>query len=356
MTSRFSVLRIQKGVGSLHLNRYRLYFQSTAELQDLVRVLIEDFADYFDGDTPNTGDNLATVSRKGSWQSKPVLQFTMDARALAGFIDIPDLHDDWVAQAWKDPQIGWAAETLKREFDDGSDDIAKLVEFIAFVGQQTGIVMGLEYARYVNRHHFLAGRRSWIVKAVTADDAMKYGATRSSHIYDAGQTYYIETAAIERYSLIVYLLLSLDPIGFFVNPLRKSIDKIWTTMVRNFAKHIQARVISWPSSLHPNSLCTPWRAFGAIEPVYRAHGEFVPAATLSGLGWPNSVLTSHPALAEQMQHGPMEDEILVEVARSIYSGTFGRLEVEVETLRQNLECISKSPDYEYLLPQLHSAD
>jgi hypothetical protein len=123
----------------------------------------------------------------------------MDARAVYDRIDLPDVHSDWVGVIWTDPARGFAVQTLRRDFMESAD-----FEVAGYAAVTTGVLLpsvplagpvGAYTAVQTNQHHFLAGRRSWVLGKASEFDS------NPPELKDANSLMVLETAAIERFSL-----------------------------------------------------------------------------------------------------------------------------------------------------------
>lgn len=81
----------------------------------------------------------------------------------------------------------------------------------------------------MNQRHFLAGRRSWVVRR--ADDPLEGGFIT---VKNEDGLFFLETAAFERYSHFVFL--TRVPGAVFVQGMTQAIIDIWTTLLRNFVE------------------------------------------------------------------------------------------------------------------------
>jgi hypothetical protein len=161
----FTALPVADGVGDYHFNRFRIAFKaspttSAAALEALVSDLLNNFPTYLTS-------GYAKMEFGGRHhEGKPTLHFHGYAKVLG--LDLAKPHDDWVVIQWKDPKIGFTAQTLKREFFVAGDDVGTgagvgyllLGPLLPAVGI-IAAVAGTGAAVHYNRMHFLAGRRSW---------------------------------------------------------------------------------------------------------------------------------------------------------------------------------------------------
>lgn len=220
----FTALTIDTGVGNIHLNRFRIAFRPPAGVpariraQTLASDLIDHFPTYFKSE-------FATVQFSNRChQGKPTLKFHGYAK-VAG-IDLAEPHNDWVVRHWTDRNIGFTAQTLKREFFDASEDgtagggAGAAILLVPVVGPLVGLAGAVTAggaAVHVNRLHFLAGRRSWrIGEGKAFDPDLK------------DDVIILETAAVERFSSRVYSTAD-SVIG-----LQNKVPDIWIAFLNNF--------------------------------------------------------------------------------------------------------------------------
>jgi hypothetical protein len=217
----FAALTIDSGVGNIHLNRFRIAFRPPAGVpariraQTLASDLIDNFPAYFKS-------KFATVEfGNRSHQDKPTLKFHGYAK-VAG-IDLAEPHSDWVVRHWVDRNIGFTAQTLKREFFDAGEDgkvggggAGILLAAWPMIGIVAAAAMGGAAAHF-NRLHFLAGRRSWrIGEGTVFDPDLK------------DDVIILETAAVERFSSRAYSTAD-SVIG-----LQDKVPDIWIAFLNNF--------------------------------------------------------------------------------------------------------------------------
>lgn len=252
---------IETGVEEYHVNQFRVYFRpiqngSAATLSSLVGDLIENFPKYFNGEESG---RLATVTHRKNilFKGRPSLRFAGNLKIQSLNIDLPDVHSDWVSNIWQDSNIGFAAQTMRRLFSEEGDDTLKTTVEAALIATMPalllepveintgkGILTGdlIDEIIEINKQHFLAGRRSWIVKRVAMQerpDASSPGAHKSAklstgklHRFVVRPLYYLETAAIERYSLRAFKAMEHDP-GIVID-IRTTISGIWIRLLKNY--------------------------------------------------------------------------------------------------------------------------
>ena len=113
----FTALTLETGVDDYHVNRFRIAFKPPAGISTaaLVHDLIDNFPTYLKSEfaTVEFGDR--------DHEGKRTLHFHGYAKVL-GF-DLAKPHDDWVVREWVDRNVGFTAQTLKREFFVAGDDL-----------------------------------------------------------------------------------------------------------------------------------------------------------------------------------------------------------------------------------------
>jgi len=202
----FTALTIDTGVGDIHLNRFRVAFQPSAGTT--AATLASDFIDNFP--TYLRSEFAIVQFDRHTHEGKPTLHFHGYAKLLG--IDLAAPHTDWVVREWVDRNVGFTAQTLKREFADVREDfpVDPFGGMLALVGPVVGAVV-----THYNRMHFLAGRRSWRIGEGTV-----FGLS--------GDVIVLETVAVERFSAEAY------NVGNWVIGLESKIPDIWITLLNNF--------------------------------------------------------------------------------------------------------------------------
>lgn len=232
--SDFEELTIDKGKGEHRTNRFRIYFKNHLNgCVNLPTDFLNNFKSYFE---PNEATVDFTDRR---FRGKQTLKFVGDVPYA------PDFHDDWVYVVHQDSRKGFAAQTLKRNFTHIGEKVAQGTSVVIPGGILDRVFRGLtaEAAITVNQHHFLAGRRSWVIApACDFDGDIPPNAEREN-------IFALETAAIERFSLQAYQLGApiFDPM----------IDTIWTNLLKNYVKKKGFEVVShraWPKGKFENNV------------------------------------------------------------------------------------------------------
>ena len=218
----FEDLKVYNGVGPYHLNRYRIAFEYSAGLTK--EMLAADFVARFPAylGSPYATTEFSTRTHNGNatlkfWGSMKLLKVEAN----------PGVHHDWVVQAWKNPAVGFTAQTLKRNFLEVGDAAAAFGgslgggAVVPILGGPVGAVVGVEE----NRKHFLAGRRSWRIDNLAAFgvDPQEYNSPPASdHLL------ILETVAVERFSDTVYT------VGDAVVGFEARIPPVWIANLENF--------------------------------------------------------------------------------------------------------------------------
>lgn len=192
------LLAVRDGVGNYHGNHFVAYFHASGVTQQQIDQQMRDFLPRFVHIF--NMDNIASVERSRlTYKQDVVLRFAVNA--MQGLI-----HDDHVYLR-RGKGNSFYASTLKRNW-------RYLFEEASFIGIDPlnwfPSPDDLGYA--INSRHFLAGRRSWT-----------YG-----HVQD--DVYFIETAAIERYSHTVYQILADVPV---VGIPHNTVVDIWNHLLNN---------------------------------------------------------------------------------------------------------------------------
>lgn len=243
-----------EGVGDYHINRHRAYFLPKSPLvnrssnqNELGRKFAEQFCSYFNANNKNAQVRFGT--RK--WDLRRTLQFEGAVRPLGINNWITEwlckgFHSDWVGVLGSNGGRGMSVQTLKRQFAEQGDKKTRLGLVLA--GALSGSLIGIkastapaaaslgiagalaanrvaDLAVEINKMHFLAGRRSWVVQpALNIPDRP---------INLPSQSWCIETAAIERFSNVV--VAKTDDFEI-LGSLQQQVKQIWTTLLLNFLR------------------------------------------------------------------------------------------------------------------------
>ena len=236
----FTELLIGDGVGDIHFNRFRIAFKPPTGISaaTLAADLVNNFPRYLNSAYANVevGDH--------DHEGKPTFHFHGYAYVLG--YDLAKPHDDWVVREWVDRNIGFTAQTLKREFTT-VDDVAvnagmgvltsTIVNSLPFGGIALGLLgpigsaalFGRPAMQY-NRMHFLAGRRSWRI-----GEGSLFGVP--------GGVFVFETVAVERFSSAIY------DTADAVLGLESKIPDVWIALLNNFVNMKVLTVV--PQKLKP---------------------------------------------------------------------------------------------------------
>lgn len=234
--AQFRALNIHSdGVGDYRLNRFRIYFRrellpgKKAPEKNSGGEFARNFPKYF-----NPGNQAeAQFKSELTWNGEASIRFLLKASLMGKrnwIADhmIPDVHADYVGIIQKDDSKGFCAQTLLRKFDEKQDAIIR------------GIFLGLllpdhrdptaadvrraqkqaEAMVEINRHHFLAGRRSWVIQP-----AAYFGPSPMSDAWA------LETAAIERLSDSFFQAVTKTGL---MGSFDESIRAVWTCLLNNF--------------------------------------------------------------------------------------------------------------------------
>ena len=196
-TGDFTVLPVWGGVGDWHFNRYRAVFKRPPNLgkQLLAADFVANFPQYLTSRyakvlrTDRTYATMPTFHFHGT--KMKALPSPVPYNGRLPEVDLAAPHSDWVVKIDDNANLGFTAQTLKREFNDlfkdsAVDDGAGLATLIA--PTLAFIALRFDDPVQVNRMHFLAeGLRSWRL-----DDGKNFEVD--------GDVMVIETTAVERFS------------------------------------------------------------------------------------------------------------------------------------------------------------
>lgn len=257
-----------EGVGPYRINRYRVYFRPLTEQQRLSGFkhnrtpsqIALDLAKQYKANFPSFfNPNSATVYSRGEkYNGRNTLRFILNA-SLFGMenepakVLTPDLHADWVGVEHDHPR-GFTVQTLKRNFTTGLDWAMAGATFGgatatgaavgagytwwtgagALAGAGTGALIGAGAGTIagitgfnLNKHHFLAGRRSWVFG--TKADFGRHGVQNYDEIPNDALVF--ETAACERLSGHLFRVITASRLlGHF----DRAIHKVWCKLMNNF--------------------------------------------------------------------------------------------------------------------------
>lgn len=306
----FKVLPIRlEGSGDYLVDRCRIYFEAPFGRELSVTNLVSELGRLFPqifmgvGNEVNSSGlerNIATVFYRHdkTFNGEPTLQFEIDAQFL-GFLPAPDIHDDWVGFVHQETK-GFAVQTLKRNFIQANDaQFGQIVNsgFIITGSLPVAQVAGL-LAEHINRFHFLAGRRSWIIATDVEARGPRFAA--SHPLSDLEQqllddrnihTYVFETATINRFSSWV---INLAELGFALGDFNGPTANLWTTLLRNFTDFNGFSVVT------PNSESNLRPIFGnTLRGVTFIQESFSSESEMFAQDWVQDLLSLHPGIAQQ---------------------------------------------------------
>ena len=356
MAAEFTTLHlIRDGTGPYHVNRFRIYFTplKSTTLAELANDFMANFVVLFNGGRaapPAPGTLPAPVTppapSPGRFPALPpvvadetrvvhpvylpidwltlnaaqvsshriagetMLRFTGDMRIWWGDINAPDIHDDWVSESWHSDGVGMAMQTQR--FVRPPLEVSDV--YLLSLPPPLGPILRENKRSFqaFNDDHFLAGRRSWVLgeeralhprptgqtsaKAVTA-------ATGATHRYSAEMPiyWYLETAALERYSSSFYRLVEATaPASGVVFPdLKESIKKVWVTLLYNFSKwyHLETAVLGPGPAIWPS----PTEVRRNIRFAMQSYKELDECLAQP---WVKQMLGTHPSLSDQINEMP----------------------------------------------------
>ncbi|MBN9686069.1 MULTISPECIES: hypothetical protein [unclassified Corallococcus] len=301
----FTDLKIARGSGNFHVNQFRIHFSVPGlqgdpqkQLPLLVGEFIKDFPTFFNGLGKNMQENQASVAwSTRQFERTRTLRFLLDVKLAALGINLPDFHSDWVHVLWQDPNKGFAAQTLKRNFPEGAEKILQWMP-------GTLLHALIQY----NAYHFLAGRRSWVFGLLQPGMPGWNGASLQVGKVEGGKftaysgsptpVFYLESSAVERSSLLLYKLMEVDP-GVVID-IRKTIISLWSILLANYvhSKGFRLNVVH-PKAYGSDDGAVLWETQPEWRGVYRRKVEFKSAQELSAKKWVQHLLDLHPALKSQ---------------------------------------------------------
>lgn len=241
---------VRDGCSNYHANHFISYFRCSTVTPLWIYKFFQNFDDVFNM------ENIASLEKTDySFNRKAVVKFAING--IPGWV-----HHDYVALS-RGRNRNFYGTTLKRDWRYGFEDALNVFDPFNFVS-----IDDEGYA--VNSRHFLAGRRSW-----------KFG-----HVQD--DLYFIETAAIERYSHPAYQLS--EDMGMIQ---RQMLVDVWTHLLNNTLTYFAQNAVDAASLLPGYTVVTMSRgdtyyreinsdrlsvikADPAFQAVYQRHPEIVP--------------------------------------------------------------------------------
>lgn len=245
----FTELPVYQGVGDWHFNRFRVAFEPSRALNK--QLLAKDFVNNF---PQYVTSKYAEIRKNRDFGSRPTIHFHgikmmhfvvggdgMPAESVD--IDVAAPHSDWVVKIDDNDNLGFTAQTLKREFRDPDEDdsfLLKVVPYSRFSDRANQYMDEAKYGKWlprdmsdpveINRMHFLAGRRSWRL-----DDGKNFEVD--------GDVLVLETCAVERFSHQKFKTADA------VLGIQASIPDIWIAMLENFVR--TKALARFPQRLRP---------------------------------------------------------------------------------------------------------
>jgi hypothetical protein len=207
-----------KASGPYHINHFISFFEVPIMAKwshiDETKELFQEFKSYFDNDF-----TIVNFSKK-KWQNKHLAGFNTVVPnspwlSLFGFM----AHTDWVTiEEWQnenDDGFSIFGTTLKDTREEG------FVEDLLESQSESTMRIDTDY-------HFLSGRRSW-----------KFGVVNNNFIRSPNLCY-IETAALERFSLPEY-----DKMDTGKNPplIRSLVNQVWISMLKKIGTKMNRNFI-----------------------------------------------------------------------------------------------------------------
>jgi len=234
----FSVLSVYDGVGDWHFNRFRIVFKPPPQANK--QFLGGEFAANF----PRYVTSRFATAQKGGRTYLDMPTFHFHGYKYVSYpdpasrrdidLDIAAPHSDWVVKIDDNDGLGFSVQTIKREFEDPSEDRLTLA------AKAGGILLsplgsflfmrGENDPTQINRMHFLAGRRSWRI-----DDGKNFEVD--------GDVMVLETSAIERFSHDRYKQADA------VLKVEDALPDIWCSMCDNYVR--MNALVRVPQRLRP---------------------------------------------------------------------------------------------------------
>lgn len=279
---------IESGTGSIHMNAFRIYFKSPSiNGPAYVRDLYEKFELYFAGNMAPMLKNSVHVKKHIGSQGNSYLQFVLnDFHGL--------ISDDWVRVGWQDDDHGFAVETQK----------------------------SLGFNSFVPFHeHFLTGRRSWIIERMSSQNTVLFQNfnkkaidTDQSHLFSRNYIYFLETAAVERFSgKFIKFLAEHES-----TPIPVQITQIWSIMLINFLLANSLEVVVPAGRVFtsgPNRLL--------LGNVFSQRKEYDSVTEFLNDPWTATIRSLHPYLDTQNYLGISLDSHTSNNSPKFGGGSFG---------------------------------
>lgn len=254
-----ALLPIRDGKGKYHINHFIGYFRFPSELfnrSESIKRFYKKFGEIFS----KTNLAIAKAEPDYKFEGQDTIRFTIggnEGSLLDEMVGV--IHDDWVSMQMDSKGESFYATTLKREWMEDNEVMALAL----LPTPATQVIIR------INQRHFLAGKRSW---------TLGYDKQLNLH--------YIETAAFERSSNLVYDTVEKTGI------LREKIKDIWVNLIQNYALEIKVDLL-------PAFLNLPKDYFNNGYVAYRKD-QADNTNSLLELKWFSEVLKRHPGLIKDL--------------------------------------------------------
>jgi hypothetical protein len=263
------LIREKDGTGNVHFNHFISYFKSDlkAGLEN-EKILTEHFQNNFK--IIFNKDNIVGVETETQryFKEKNTMVFTLggDSGNLRDKA-IGAIHDDWVSVEFHNDKSSFFARTLKRNFPTNAEKIIPFILSPSPLNPLSHPLAGISID--ANRHHFLAGRRSWKIGYEKEQDR-----------------FFIETAGMERYSLKFHDYIE------GIADLRGKIEKIWSILLSNYLQYTKQHHT-------PITNIPQLSGYKQVGNVFFKSDEASFSANPQTPDWFKPVLDRHPGLTVQ---------------------------------------------------------
>lgn len=253
------------GVGDYHINHFVGYFDLDESQKQ--KATVEDLF-----------SNFCTVFNRHNEATATLEKYLFKGRETITFVSnmpLADTHVDWVTLHKMEGTNSFVGTTLMKlwigpeELSKKAKELQNMRTLLKIAGAITPgpspqLLSDTELL-LINQRHFLAGRRSW---------SIEYS--------PALELYYVETTTLERYSHPLYLAVE-NILGF-----RKTIVKVWTTLIANFAAFYKLNLVKQSPEGYSESQTN----------IYYAEAQVSTVAEAYALPWFKAVLQRHPGLLQ----------------------------------------------------------
>lgn len=265
----FELNRVEHGSGGYNINHFIGFFNTRREIN-----IGEEILDFYSNfGKAFTQKNKATAKKEPyEFKERDTIRFTVGG-TNGNFFEksFGWVHDDWVSLEFDSKYESFFARTLKRGWLENYEKVAVVATWADNFFRPNPIGFARSYGIHklviANQHHFLAGRRSWRIG---------YGT------FNREKLYFIETAAMERYSYAFVDYALSDLAG-----LRDTIDDIWSFLIVNYAKLKKFKIL--PHYIPDGYDFT----FGSVLRRTEEHESFDVATSQP---WFQEVIKRHPGL------------------------------------------------------------